>query len=262
MSMQTLGGSFQIANQAPKRRLVVAVDGLDKGGKTNFLLTAPGPIAYQNFDDGEEGVIEKFQTQKTIWRADYPIIVKKDQDPAAIMKAVEPIYDRFVTDYQLGLNAIQQGALRTIGVDTASEWWEVLRLARFGKLTQVMPHHYTALNTEYRNLIRGIYQTSGNLVLLHKLKAEWKDNPATGKGSKTGGYERAGFSDTGFLVQVNVLAWRDQVADEKGKRHFHITVQNCRQNPNIAGLDLVDEMATFPWLGVHVFPDSSLEDWQ
>lgn len=57
-------------------------------------------------------------------------------------------------------------------------------------------------------------------------------------------------------MQVNCTAWR-----EPGNGAFHLTVQNCRQNPGIAGLDLEGDMATFPWLGVNVYPETSLEDW-
>lgn len=256
-STQTeLGGSYVIANKVPPRRLVVALDGLEKGGKTNFALTAPGPLAYQNWDIGDEGVIEKFQTTKTVWRSDYTITVEKEDSQETIMAKVKPEWERCVKDYKIALAGIQAGKIRSIVKDTSSEEWEALRLARLGKLTQVMPHHYTALNSEYRNLIREIYNTIGNMILLHKLKAEWKDNPLTGKGNKTGGWERAGYSDTGFLVQVNATAYRDKDG------HFHILVRDCRQNPACAGLDLVDDMATFPWLGVNVYPETELSDWE
>lgn len=252
----SLGGGFKIANEAPKRRLVIAVDGLDKEGKSNFLLTAPGPIAYQNFDTGTEGVIEKFQTSKIIHRADYKVKILKGMSPEQAIGAAAPAWEQFVEDYKIALDQGIKGKIKTIGWDTASENWEILRLARLGKLTQVMPHHYTALNTEYRNLVREVFDTPLNMVLLHKLKPEWKDSTGSGKGNKTGNYERAGFGDMAFLVQINVICWRDKDG------HFHVTVKNCRQNPAVAGLDLVDEMASFKWLAVNVYPDTMLEDWE
>jgi hypothetical protein len=250
-----LGGTFKLANQPAPHRLVVAVDGMDKEGKTNFALTAPGPIAYHDFDIGGEGVIQKFQTDKTIFQADYGVKLIKGEESAAVMKKAGPVWDNFINNWKLMLAGMENGTVRTGILDTAGEAWEYLRLARLGKLTQIMPHHYTALNAEFRALIKDVFDTTGSLVLLHKLKAEWK-NDAAGKGNKTGNMERAGFSETGFLVQINTRAWRDYKTGD-----FHLTVTNCRQNPEIAGLDLVNDMCTFPTLATFVYPDTKPEDW-
>ena len=53
------------------KRLIVSIAALEKCGKTHFALTAPGPIAYFNFDIGVEGVIGKFCKDKSIWVTDY-----------------------------------------------------------------------------------------------------------------------------------------------------------------------------------------------
>jgi len=253
----SIGGSYQIANAPPKHRLIVAVDGMEKSGKTNFALTAPGEIAYQSLDIGTEGVIDKFQTQKTIHLAQYRCLTEKGDTPEITMKKALPIWETFLDDFRkVTIPRMKTGQVRTTVWDTGSEIWELQRLARLGKLTQVLPHHYTALNVEYQNLLKEVYlDTPGNLIILHRLKAEWK-NDATGKGTKTGLYERKGFAETGFAVQVNAATWRDPKTGT-----FHLTVKDCRQNEKLMGLDLTDEMATFPWLGVHVFPDSDLSDW-
>lgn len=252
---QSIGGSFQVANVPTPPRLILALDGLEKEGKTHFALTAPGPIAYCAFDIGDEGVIDKFQTKKVIHKADYFVNVPKGVDQASMMKLVEPVWDQFLADWKVAMLQMKQGHIRTLILDTGSEAWEVLRLARFGKLTQIMPHNYTALNTEYRNLIREAFNTPGNLIILHKLKAQWIDNPATGKGSKTGQYERAGYADTGFLVQVNALAYRERNPETGQKTGaFHVQVRDCRQNPLLNGQDFAGPVCSFPFLGAAVFP--------
>lgn len=254
----SIGGSFHIAADPPKFRMIVAVDGLEKAGKSNFALTAPGPIAYQNLDIGTEGVMEKFQTEKVIHRADYQAQVNKSDDQATVIKKVSPVIEQFLTDYvDIMLPAMHTGKVRSGVIDTGSDLWKMFRQARFGKLTQVMPHHYVSVNSEFSSMVKAVYNTPGNLIILHQLKSEWKDNPATGKGNKTGQYERDGFAGMGFLVQVNATCWRDQQTGI-----FHLTVRDCRQNAACAGLDLEGEMATFPWLGVNVFPDSNLSDWE
>lgn len=250
-----LWGSFSIANQPVQPRLIVAVEGLEKQGKTNFALTAPGPLIYQSWDIGDEGVIEKFQQDKVIYKAEYGVVITKDDNAETIKAKMDPEWTRCVKDYRIGLDRLRDGSARTIIKDTSTEEWEALRLARLGKVTQVMPHHYGPLNTEYTGLIKELYDTPGNAVFLMKLKDEWLDNVATGKSNRTGKHERAGHKDMGYLVQVNCRAWRD------AEGHFHITVLDCRQNPQVAGLDLMDDMATFAWLGIAVYPHTNLADW-
>lgn len=256
-ALSVLGGGFKLASQTAHPRLIVALDGMEKEGKTHFAMTAPGPIAYQGMDIGTEGVVDKFLGHKEVHIAEYGYKVAKGDTPAQVIDKVSPVVDKFLTDYRdIMIPGLTSGKIKTGIWDTGSDLWAFLRLARLGKLTQVMPHNYVQVNSEYQQLIREVYETKGNLIILHKLKAEWKDN-AAGKGSKTGNYERDGFQGTGFLVQVNATAWR-----EKPNGDFHITVRDCRQNPAIAGLDLAGEMATFPFLGTFVYPETTLQDWE
>src|SRR5258708_17972913 len=96
-----LGGSFKLANDLPTiYRLIVALDGLEKQGKTNFALTMPGPIAYQSFDIRLEGVIEKFQTQKMIYLAEYGFTIEKSTAQAAIIQSAGPEWERFRKDFK------------------------------------------------------------------------------------------------------------------------------------------------------------------
>ena len=41
---------FTKANGTVKRRIILSVEALEGAGKTRFTLTAPGPIAFLNFD--------------------------------------------------------------------------------------------------------------------------------------------------------------------------------------------------------------------
>jgi hypothetical protein len=247
---------FRVADGQPKPRLIISVEGLDKSGKNNFAFGAPGPIGYLNFDIGDEGVIEKFQDKKQILVPTNPYSTRFENDGKQKAEATKE-YTRFKNDYLLSLKR-----MRSTIVDTASETWELLRLARLGKLTQVMPHHYVEVNQEYRDLIREAFDNDSNLILLHKLKAEWK-NGADGKGNKTGRFERAGFAETGFLVMINLRMWREEIADrEEGDLGFRCQVLNCRQNPEIQGLVLMNEMISFGMIGSMVYPEMDPSVWE
>lgn len=229
------------------RRVIIAVDGLEKQGKTHFAFTAPGPIAYFDIDTGSEGVIEKFQAKgKRIIVPDPPFVISQSDGKDKNEKE----WTRFNDLY---LNAIRSGEVRTVAIDTATELWELLRLAEHGKLTQVLPVHYTKTNAKYREVIRAAFEsTTTNLILLHKLKAEWLASKADpSKANKSGKYERAGFGETGFLVQANLTAYRVSPADRADTPQdpgWRLLVKDCRQNPDLAGMEFQNDAINFPML--------------
>ena len=179
-------------------RIILSIAGLEKQGKTHFALTAPGPIAMFSTDIGEEGVVTKFTDDKDVYIMSVARVDEDDPEQA------EDEYERFHKAY---ISMLRGNDVRTIILDTATEIWELLRMARFGKLTQVMPYQYGPVNAEYRALIREAYNYDKNLILLHKMKAQYINDKRTGE------WERAGFGDTGFLVQVNAQIYRYSPAD-------------------------------------------------
>ena len=209
-------------------RLIVSIAGLQKHGKTNFALTAPGPIAFFDLDIGTEGVVGKFASDKEIFVSQYDYRTLKGPDPSAALAAWERMKADFVA-------MINNKDVATVVIDTATEMWALCRMARLGKLTQVMPHNYGPVNAEFRDLLRLSYMCGKNFILTHTMKAEYVND------KKTGGVERAGFSDIGFLVQCNLLSWRFE-------GEFGVTVQDCRQAPNVAGMELTGEMCNFDFL--------------
>lgn len=223
-------------------RLIVSVQGMDKHGKSSFALSAPGPIIYFNFDFGLEGVVHKYAKNKEIYVKDYK--VRKGES----IDRYETALVAFKQDFY---NALKTTA-KSIVFDTATELWELLRLARFGRLAQVLPHNYAPVNAEYIQLIREAYDNDKNLILLHKLKKEYVNDKFNGK------YELAGYNGTSGLVQVNIRVYRDGLDGA-----FYIEVINCRQNALIGGMEcpLADVHSAFPMLAQWVFPDTVEEDW-
>ena len=110
--------------------------------------------------------------------------------------------------------------------DTSTEAYELARLSRFGKLTQVMPHNYAEVNNEWRELLRTAYDSDMNTVFIHKMKAVWINN------TRTKDYEVAGFSEMDYLSQVNLIHYREDVDDGTV---FSVLVKDCRQKPGLAG---------------------------
>ena len=237
---------FTLAAGVVKRRLILSIDALEGAGKTRFTLTAPAPIAFINFDYGLEGVVEQFQVTKKIYVA--TVRLEFDGSPDQVIKAAEKELLKFEVNYQ---TALKQA--RSIVIDTGTELWELLRLAAFGKLKQVLPHQYAEVNQAMTRLLKLAYDSNANLILTHRLKEQWAG--PQGNAYRTGLYEFAGMKDIPFLVQAHARLW----TDEHG---YHLRVGKCRQNASVVGLELMNGMITFSMLATMVFPDSNLNEWE
>jgi hypothetical protein len=192
---------------------------------SHMALTGPPPVVYFDVDIGTEGVVSKFQTNKQVLV--YSLRVPKG--------AKQGVYAGMWSDLKLRLETawgLKQG---TVVLDTSTEAWELARLAHFGKLTQILPHNYVEVNNEWRALMRCAYDSPMTTVLIHKQKAKYVNN------TRTGEYELSGFGDTEYMVQTNLVMYRE---DRKGggMPEYCGYIQDCRQQPALTGSVLRGEM--------------------
>jgi hypothetical protein len=213
------------------RRLIASVSGKPKTGKTHFSLTAPPPIFFINIDIGTEGVVSKFQDDgKKIYI--YDLRVPKTASKDIYVPMWENLKKVFEKVYSLG-----EG---TVVVDTDTECYELARLAKFGKLSQIMPQHYTEVNNEYREVLRLAYDAKRmNSVFIHKMKPKYVNN------ARTSEYEPSGFGDMNYNSQINLISYRD---DSSGSPEFSVFVEDCRTNPKVNGEYIRGEMCNFEFL--------------
>lgn len=246
--LKSLG--FKNAPDKPKPRIIMGIEGREGHGKTEFALSAPGPVGYQSIDIGTEGIIEKHvKAGKEIYLKEYwnPLEGGDLSDPA-IMKRAQCKAEEFMEEFTNDFRALVSSGVRTVVWDTASEFWQVMRIARFGKLTQVMPHHYGPVNQEYLSLVKLAYNSNTNLILIHKVKPIWKDN------NKTDDFERNGMNETGYLVQMDLTTYKD----EDG---FHAFITKCRANESMVGMDFPEPVNKFPQIAAEMYPDTDESDW-
>lgn len=210
--------------------MIISVCGEEKAGKNYFGFTFPAPIYVHSFDIGLEGTIDQFVANKEIYVAEYELEVQPGMaTPTEVADSASKLWDNFVSNYKDSLASAGQG---TVICDTDTEVYELLRLARFGKLTQVMPHHYGPVNVEFRDIIRSAYDHKANLFLIGRLGDEWL-NDASGKGNKTGQRIRKGFGDLPYLTQINALC--ERVDQDGGGSTFQTVIESCRFNPECNG---------------------------
>lgn len=221
---------------------ILSVEGLPKTGKTHISCTAPGNIAFQSLDFGTEGIVEKFE--KTIEVAEYNFAYDftiKSRGDEAVEQA-----DRIKEDYWKPFNDdcarfFGDASVRTVVWDTATEVWEMLRLAHFGKLMQNPQLQYGVVNAEYKALVRMANLARKNLILIHQLSKEYKD--VDGKSQETGNYKRNGNNKVDYLVHTYVKTdYVPPVKDVKGNvkvgGRFTVEILRSRYNPDVNGMVL------------------------
>lgn len=218
------------------RRLIISSEGLEKSGKSHFALTGPDPIVYIDVDLGTEGVVEKFQAAgKKVLK--YEVRIPKGES--------QEVYSTLWANVQQRLRKAYSLSQGTVVWDTCSELFELCRLARFGRLTQVQPHNYMQVNSEWRDFLRVAFDSPMNTDFIHKQKAVWLNTTGADgklKSIKTREVELAGFAEMPYLAQVNLVHYRKQ--GENGVE-FSVLIKDCRQNKDVIGEMLTGPMCDF-----------------
>lgn len=253
-------GFFPVQPSTAKRRMIVSLYGPQKSGKNHLAFTAPGPFGFHSFDYGDEGMIEKFVAGTVtgcppikVDKAEYVVDIQEGATPQEVTDKTTPAWQSFMANYRIGLVKY-----RTSIIDTGTDAYEMVRMSHFGKLTQVMPHHYAPVNAEFKSLFRQAYSAEGkNLIILARHKEEWLNSIVQGKekGVKTGRMIYAGYKDTPYEVQIHIRTFKDSDG-------FGAEILDCRQNPDIEGFELRGEMLNWWSLGQLVFPESTEEEWR
>jgi hypothetical protein len=213
----------------------------------------PGPIFILDLNLGLEGVIEKYATAKDLYVQTIQIPLSKDlpgQPWTILSTAAAEQWRKAILSLQ---EALKEETIRSIFLDTGSELWDLLRIARLGKLAQVLPVQYTQVNAEFRQLLQILLTSKKNVLMSHKMKPEYVND------QKTNRFERSGFGDVGFDVQVEVRADRDLKA--VGDDQFTLTFGDCRANKELKGQVLTGADCNWLKMATTIYPDTTEKDW-
>jgi hypothetical protein len=226
-------------------RLFASVSARWKCGKTRFGLTAPLPIGYIDVDLG----VGELLTQTGDKAAQIHVL---SVTPYETQEASREMLDRlkeaiaFLCDSQ---------AVRSIVIDTATELWEMVRFAHFGRLSSVMPRYYEAPNNEMAFILDRLLCSRKNVVLLHRMKDKYVNDKATGEDIP------AMFKETAYVTNVNCRLYRDDPGDE-GVGEFHLVIDDCRANASVQGLELTGDSIGFPLVAQMIYPDTDPAVWE
>ena len=253
-------------------RLAISLEALDKCGKTHWsLMTAPDPIVLVTCDPGTLHVLNKarlagrripYVLELPHERPDTKIIAAKDVD-----RFEHDAYKKLWAKYREGMYALasdSKSGIRTVVMDTATDLWHLAELAHFGKLRgNARIDIRTELNADFSGIFWRLYKDRPdlNIILIHKLRKEYKPKGEKGEDAWTGKYEREGFGKIGFAVDLCLRAGWDSV-----RRDFYTEIE-VDQATRYGGGELSgkrwyskpfdgEQESGFGWLGMTVFPET------
>ncbi len=269
---QMIKAGFEVPEIRETKRVFALTQGPEKCGKTDWVLRdAPQPIAGVSFDTGTRELVEKFLPEKPEIYLHEQIVPKQTASPKdrAARKDTQTIAQKVLEGFLEANDAVLQNPkIRTYFWDTGTEAWELYRLAEFGTQSNVK-ELYGVLNNKFRGLIKDIYKTRPdlNFICIHKMKKQWAKDKK-GESGWTGKYERAGFDDMRYLVDVCLSHHYDYpgIEDEGEERQFGIKVVDefgvgARSTADCAGLELWGEECSFFYLAMNLFPEVDPEYW-
>jgi len=259
MTTAPLIEGFQQMDVRPRKRLILAVDALQKRGKTRFALTAPRPHAYINLDRGFESSadfdVEGVQIADISGAMQKVVAGKGKLGEAALdpfKKHAEEALELIVTRFRAAINA----GMRSVTIDTATRWWEITRIARFGKIQQVSKEHYGPVKAEFEKWLYESMSCTSNIILLHRQRSEYVGDV------KTNRFERAGYSDVQYIAQASLELTRIPYEQRgEGDLGFRARITDCGTNPAADGVELVNEEINFLNVALEVRPDSTPDVW-
>lgn len=231
--------------------IILSVEGEAKTGRTRFSLTAPKKLAYYGVDFGFDRADRKIRLNPLIARAEYPYdLPKGTSDPDKIAAHVKKVaWQPFKDDF---LKAVDSGMFRTHVWDTATEFWELLRLADFGRTSNVIQREYGPANAEYKSLVRAVKQAGQNLILIHQVRDKWNTTPPV--------KERHGMSKIDYLVDSFVSThWNPKA--KPGEPRWTLKVIRCGHRPAMNGKEFHDEDINFESVVTQLKPEVDADAW-
>lgn len=237
-----------------ERGALICTTGREGMGKTGFAMSAAlcGNTVYIPMDRDPVGsYVDQWQQSGQLYvpKEIYKKLGGNNKNKGFDASAAPALWDSLVG---LTRDVFSDKGVRTIIWDTATFAWELLRMARFGKLTQVMPHMYAPCNAEYENLIWEAESARKFFVLIHTMKKEYvggKNSKGDGQleGTWNGKYERAGYSRMGFVANVLLEHFR---TEDNG---FGVRVLQNKVKPEMDGVELIGDDCNFSTLAYKTF---------
>jgi hypothetical protein len=252
--------------------IMIGTEGETNTGKTEFILSCPGPGIVLAVDRMYDAVLDN--PSPPAWRRD-DYVFKEYQ--LSMATTAENHMENWRNYYALLMTALKNSDARTVGIDGDSDTWETQRLAAFGKLSQIPAIMYTEVNAARRALISRCYDSGKIIVATNKVKDEYvtkRDDAGNivlnkdGKEvrEKSGRQLRQGFDDDNYLwhIQIRHLvkpATYNKILKRDVPMQFGLRILKCKANPGLAGTELWQDECNFAGLVSLCYPAVELKEW-
>lgn len=213
--------------------IIVSISGEPKSGKTHFCCTAPAPIRFFDFDQGSEAIIGiKFPDAEIVASQHFLDVWGKEK--------TLPIWKDFETQYKEALRA--DNGIQTIVIDTATQLWEVLRLAHFERVQaesgtprkRLQPVEYAEPNSLMKAVIIAARAAGKNLIITHYIREVYDED-----GKRTGRYEPDQFKSTNGLADI-ILTIESRKRKGTSGQDAIVTIQGNRFDREVVGVQLTN----------------------
>lgn len=254
------------------RRLLIGTEGLSDTGKTEFLLSAPGPGAVVVLDRGVDAIADNPKPPPTR-REDFGF--KVISIPTATQGSTPDFYREYWTAFlKEYLEILKNPDVRTIGIDGDSDSWELQRLAEHGKTHGVWPQtKFTDPYAARRAMVNRAWDSGKIVIATNKVKGAWKDildkdgnqvltDNGEPKREPSGEWKSQGFPDVDYLWQIRISHHHRVRTTKAGPVHeWGLKILKCKANMELVGEELWGSDCTFEGLVSLCYPQIELSEW-
>lgn len=273
---------FQTTAKKPKfKRLVIATQGGDNVGKTEFILSMPGPGICTCVDRGYEGTIENpsppEERNNRVLIIPYNLAHNKEKNDQ----------EEYKTDWKAFkahcFACLDNDDSISSAIDGGSDAYELLRLAVHGRLEKVPSMAYADSDALWKAFLSRHYESGKNVIITHKMKDEYvsKLDPITKKPIgdekiKSGVRIRQGHRDHEYLYTIQLEHLFEEAVREEitvgvraGKfktitpMRWGIKLLRCKMNRALEGTTLWSDKGDCNFQGLIklIYPGRSLSEW-
>src|SRR3990167_7453145 len=257
--------------------LLIGTEGETDTGKTEFLLSCPNPGIIICLDRAFDPVLDNPNppSARNVEGFYFSVV---SVPLATTTKDKAEYADYFNQVKSKYYKALDNPDALTVVIDGDSDFWELHRLANFGKLTKVWPQtEYTDVYAQRRAMTARAYDSGKIVIGTNKVRDEYvtvtdsNGKPIMGddgkeKRTKSGNKQRQGFPDQQYLWQIQLRhlfkpAGINPYTKKPTPNQWGLRILKCKANMEFVGTELWGEDCNFAGLVQVVYPNVDLEEW-
>jgi hypothetical protein len=243
-------------------------------GKTTYATRfAPDPVAFINFDGRAAHAVkyarEQLNRKILFTRIDFPGNITKLGHEQAV-KLGQAAVDKTIRNLEFAIRENQKGNVKTICLDTGTEYTELIKIAVTGRIDRVKGDFGKSkdlINREWWRVFNMVRESAAHLVILARGRAIWENNEPTGKFT----YRGADVMSDGVDWAGHIRLRKGRISDSSGggkKKAKEFEIEVTKAGVNITQLgevyrgdDWADVGGPFVWANLMNYPGSDPEDW-